>query len=620
MAEEKEQETVLRILSGEFSGSEFPLSPMAYTLGSANDCDIVIEEFSLLPKHVSITVTDSKAILGFLTDSKGKWFLNGELQQTSSKEIAFFDEVKIGSFRFGIGPADAEWDPDKRAAKLAENEAAKNQADEMDDDLLDGDFSGTFDSADDESNDEAVSDINLDSGDDTPESPESDDASVDQSSLDEAGNEDEDELALDSAEQADEADDDSDDLLDLDDDDLFDSDDEADGALDLGALRADAEASSDQADNNPKGDKPENDELDDLEKYDQLVEDKKANTVSVADELSVKHEKKDQAEAEARELRRQKRLAMLRAVSPMRLVEGTRQHYRSNKKRFIAQVGVAASVFGVLTGSYSVYQHVNQPLHQLATTAPLPSISLASATANASGTLSAGLPLQTRSVGSGGSQLQPVSIASGPGGKPVWRPNADQLEELEKSKRSMMSLFDAFRFSDLKVQIGDEPMSLVVTGYTERLDDWNKVRTMVTRDLTQVDKIKDEVETPWTRMDVLKTMISERGLDEETRVYMTKQGIIVKTSLSQADEFAWAQVEKDYRNTFYGIPKMYRLEESTAWLDIKSVNFGNEPYLVTASGQKFTVGSVVKNNYRVERISADGIVLSNGESIKNLPL
>lgn len=202
----------------------------------------------------------------------------------------------------------------------------------------------------------------------------------------------------------------------------------------------------------------------------------------------------------------------------------------------------------------------------------------------------------------------------------VWQPTAEELELLERAKKSIRSMFDAFKFNHLKVEKGSEPLTVIIRGYTDRVDQWKKVKSLIDRDIGTLNQVLDYVETPWARKKQLEQMLIDRGLGEETQVYMTEQGLLVKTSLSAREEQRWARVESDYQDLYENNPPLFRIKDTAPWLDIKSVNFGYEPYLVTSDGTKYLVGAHVKNGYVLDKITPEGIVLKNDGLIKNLSL
>ena len=57
-----EAKKTLRIVGGMHEGARLNLAPGDYVIGSAEDCDIVLRDASVAPRHVRLTVGRSKQV------------------------------------------------------------------------------------------------------------------------------------------------------------------------------------------------------------------------------------------------------------------------------------------------------------------------------------------------------------------------------------------------------------------------------------------------------------------------------------------------------------------------------------------------------------------------------
>lgn len=107
----QDNQPVLRVLSGAQKGAEMALRAATYTLGSADDADIVLSDSSLAAHHVSIAVTDDGVFLEALEDiivtAEGRFSAGATGERIKIKKEA---AILIGGLHIGFGRKDTEWD------------------------------------------------------------------------------------------------------------------------------------------------------------------------------------------------------------------------------------------------------------------------------------------------------------------------------------------------------------------------------------------------------------------------------------------------------------------------------------------------------------------------------
>ncbi|MDP0588348.1 MAG: type III secretion system inner membrane ring subunit SctD [Candidatus Endonucleobacter bathymodioli] len=161
-------EYYLKILSGNHNGAEIPLEAGRYTLGRADNCDLILTDTAISDIHLTIEIS-SVGALSVTTESKSPLYLNG-IPEGDTLNFEYFDIVTSNGIHFAIGPANANW-PDIEVPLLQKSESKHETADtpSRDNDFPDPDSSenektGTH------SKSEAIDDITI-SDTDEDESP-----------------------------------------------------------------------------------------------------------------------------------------------------------------------------------------------------------------------------------------------------------------------------------------------------------------------------------------------------------------------------------------------------------------------------------------------------------------
>lgn len=186
---------------------------------------------------------------------------------------------------------------------------------------------------------------------------------------------------------------------------------------------------------------------------------------------------------------------------------------------------------------------------------------------------------------------------------------------------AVKELVSGFGFSRLTIEAGAESGEVIVSGYVEDANRWASIAKIVQTDVAHLSKLTDHVITPQQSKKQLEQIIANYGLEGLVQVFMTNKGLVAKASLLPADENKWALVEQEYAALSKNQPEIHRIRDNNNQLDIKSVSFGYESYVVTADGNRYMIGSVLKDGYKIEKITPDGLVLRNEQgNVKHYPL
>ncbi|WP_330925743.1 type III secretion system inner membrane ring subunit SctD [Candidatus Sororendozoicomonas aggregata] len=115
----------LKILSGNHLGAEIPLEPGQYSLGSAENCDLILSDASVIDLEIILSISDDGQF-SISTDSPHPLYLNGEPGNQALTPSAF-DVITFGGIHIALGSADEKW-PDITVPEIkkADEQTADN--------------------------------------------------------------------------------------------------------------------------------------------------------------------------------------------------------------------------------------------------------------------------------------------------------------------------------------------------------------------------------------------------------------------------------------------------------------------------------------------------------------
>lgn len=99
---------VMKLLSGLQQGAEAPLTDgVAYSIGSADECDIVLQDESVAPQHLALTVEGGRIHLDAL--DRSVMVANRKLTPGQPLDLPPGSAIRLGVVYLGIGPAETDW-------------------------------------------------------------------------------------------------------------------------------------------------------------------------------------------------------------------------------------------------------------------------------------------------------------------------------------------------------------------------------------------------------------------------------------------------------------------------------------------------------------------------------
>lgn len=100
---------ILKVLSGAHIGAEIILSEQETTLGSGEDCDLVLGDVSLAEKHISLAATTDGVMLKVISDGSSSIYIDGEKLEQKQITLQAFQVVAIGTLFLATGPDNKPW-------------------------------------------------------------------------------------------------------------------------------------------------------------------------------------------------------------------------------------------------------------------------------------------------------------------------------------------------------------------------------------------------------------------------------------------------------------------------------------------------------------------------------
>lgn len=97
---------VLKVLSGPHKGAEVLLKPGTYTVGSSEECDLILDDSLFQGQHFKLTFKPPVVTLEVLA---GITFVNGKRVNEEPVEVAFFQFITVGTTQIVIGPDGGGW-------------------------------------------------------------------------------------------------------------------------------------------------------------------------------------------------------------------------------------------------------------------------------------------------------------------------------------------------------------------------------------------------------------------------------------------------------------------------------------------------------------------------------
>lgn len=189
-------------------------------------------------------------------------------------------------------------------------------------------------------------------------------------------------------------------------------------------------------------------------------------------------------------------------------------------------------------------------------------------------------------------------------------------EQLEAAARDILVALGR-RLDQVSVEAG----VLTLGGFIPEASDLQRAVDIVGRDVTGLRAIRNEVFTERAMLDAMRRRLAEENLAGSVRLDLDRGELVARGRVSSERAEEWealfAAFDQEYGR--FGIPlvsQVMRVVDETAapeqvQLDIRAAGgFDGQSWVMLADGQKYLVGSIVADGWRIERIDPDAVHLS----------
>jgi len=184
---------------------------------------------------------------------------------------------------------------------------------------------------------------------------------------------------------------------------------------------------------------------------------------------------------------------------------------------------------------------------------------------------------------------------------------------MERIKQSTQTLLKQFGLEHLTVSIGKQPGELLIQGVVKNIDHWQRQKALLLTDIPGLINLVDKVETPETRLALLKQWIQEEDLDNAVFVDATNGHLTITSDNSLVNSARWQRIKKRFHARFGESLDLTNVSVHRPAIKIRSVSLGEFPYLVLADGRRYGLGAHIRDDYYLEQIREDIVVLKRGE-------
>jgi type III secretion protein D len=120
---QEENRYTLKFFSGPHLGAEILFGNGNYVIGADEECDIVLSDESIAPRHLTLSIADGRINISAM---EGVVYLDGEKIGDGDRALSFYQVVTIGTTHFALGFAGENWPalalPDIKSEERPEEE------------------------------------------------------------------------------------------------------------------------------------------------------------------------------------------------------------------------------------------------------------------------------------------------------------------------------------------------------------------------------------------------------------------------------------------------------------------------------------------------------------------
>ena len=200
------------------------------------------------------------------------------------------------------------------------------------------------------------------------------------------------------------------------------------------------------------------------------------------------------------------------------------------------------------------------------------------------------------------------------------------LRTMEEIRRGVRFILRNLGYHQVKVENGDETGTLLLTGYIDDASRWNQVEQILERDVPGLIAWKVELQRAGAYMDTLKALLTDAELLKKVQLVTSGDRIEVRGELDDIETTRFYGVTRDFREQYgekpylvlKSIPKVSK--GTNIDFPLRSVNFGQVPYVILTDNVRYMVGARTPQGYRISSVTPAGIELVKGGRVITIEL
>lgn len=187
-----------------------------------------------------------------------------------------------------------------------------------------------------------------------------------------------------------------------------------------------------------------------------------------------------------------------------------------------------------------------------------------------------------------------------------------KIRTMEEIKAGANFILKNLRLEFEDIKSGDTPGSLVFITNANNLNSWRKLDNILQKDIPGLTSWELEILEEKPVMQQLKNMLAETSFADKLSIQDRGERIELTGNLVGAELREFKLLKKGFKTKYGNYPYLVLQtpaanSEYNFNLDIKSVRFGNAPYITLHSGKKYFEGGQLPNGYRVSSINSDNV-------------
>ncbi len=197
---------------------------------------------------------------------------------------------------------------------------------------------------------------------------------------------------------------------------------------------------------------------------------------------------------------------------------------------------------------------------------------------------------------------------------------------MNEMRATAVSVLERYGFKQMSVELDTTPGSLILNGYAITPKEVSRISKLLKQEVHGLIAIIDQVQYQAIRMKTLRSMLKERNIFHQIRLFETPGKVALQGRLTDAAQgYHLKEVVQNFREKYKNQPKLEvnvtlpatDLVTMQPQLDIKSISLGQIPYVILDNGEKYLRGAKLKNGYILEGINLEYLTLKLGrERIK----